>query len=93
MQRQDHLREGGAAKLTELIPSRVPRGCSWKATIFVGCPPEMRCLVPKALVKCFRMSEAELKLQCCGDVLVLPVAKYAISLKQWGNGGGGRNIL
>lgn len=33
------------------------------------------------------MSEAELKSQCYGDVLALTVAKYAISLKQWGSGG------
>lgn len=79
-------------QLTDLTPSLVPRGCSWKATIFVGCPLEMP-HTEGPYKKCFRMSEAELKLQCYGDVLVLPVAKYAISLKQWGNGGGGRNIL
>lgn len=37
--------------------------------------------------------ETKMKLQCYGDTLVRTVAKYAISLKQWGNGGGGRNVL
>lgn len=39
------------------------------------------------------MPETEMKLQHDGDTLVLTVAKYAISLKQWRNGGGGRNVL
>lgn len=37
-----------------------------------------------------------MKLQSYGDTLVLTEAKYAISLKQWGNGGGGgggKNVL
>lgn len=40
-----------------------------------------------------RVPETKMKLQCYGDTLVRTVAKYAISLKQWGNGGGGRNVL
>lgn len=43
--------------------------------------------------KCFRVPETKMKLQCYGDAVVLTVAKYAISLKQWGNRGGGRNVL
>ena len=43
--------------------------------------------------KCFRVPETKMKLQCYGDTVVLTVAKYAISLKQWGNGGGGKNVL
>lgn len=43
--------------------------------------------------KCFRVLETKMKLQCYGDTSVLTVAKYAISLKQWGNGGGGKNVL
>lgn len=43
--------------------------------------------------KYFKMPETKIKLQCCGDTSVLTVAKYAISLKQWRNEGGGRNVL
>lgn len=47
----------------------------------------------RPLQECFRMSEAQLRLQRYGDASVRTVAKYAISLKQWGNGGGGKNVL
>lgn len=43
--------------------------------------------------KWFRVPVTKMKLQCYGDAAVLTVAKYAISLKQWGSGGGGRNVL
>lgn len=62
------------------------------ATIFVGCPLEM--LHTKGpCKKWFRVPVTKMKLQCYGDAAVLTVAKYAISLKQWGSGGGGRNVL
>lgn len=37
--------------------------------------------------KRYRVPETKMKLQRYGDTLVLTVAKYAISLKQWGKGG------
>lgn len=78
--------------LPHRIPSLVPWGCSCKATISLGCPLE----VPRTKgphKKYFKMPETKIKLQCCGDTSVLTVAKYAISLKQWRNEGGGRNVL
>lgn len=87
-------REAEAMQHTDEIPSLVPWGCSWKATISVGCPLE----IPPSTgpdEKCFRVPETKMKLQHYGDTSVLTVAKYAISLKQWGGGGwgGGRNVL
>lgn len=67
-------------------------GCSWKATISVGFPLEMP-HTKSPHKKCFRTPEPEMKLQSYRDTLVLTEAKCAISLKQWGNGGGGKNVL
>lgn len=91
VQMQDHHMEE-AMCLTDQVSSLVPWSYSCKANISGGCPLAMpRTIGP--CKKCFRMPETKIKLQCYGDTSALTVAKYAISLKQWRNEGGGRNVL
>lgn len=89
MQGQDTHRKKQSQTKSQLP---VPGGCSWKATISVGFPLEMP-HTKSPHKNCFGMPETKMKLQSYGDTLVFTQAKYAISLKQWGNRGGGTSVL
>lgn len=63
-------REEEAMWLTEQIPCLVPWGCSWKATVFVGCPLKMP-HTKGPYAKCFKVPETKTKLQRYRDTLFL----------------------
>lgn len=84
---EDHI-EGEETWLTDQIPAPGTMRLFLEGNHFCRFSPR-DASYQSPHKKCFRMPETKMKLQSYRDTSILTEAKCAISLKQWGTGGGG----